>query len=111
VPELDGFLGQVMAAITGQLGATSSVLGLNHIETNTWNIEIVFQNGRVMSPEEAQYPESLRSLNANQISPFLQSIQAHRLADLQGELVEAHRPYLLSLGVKTLLSIPLVSLE
>jgi signal transduction histidine kinase len=57
VPELDLFLGQVMAAISGQLGAPVSTLRLHNTETNSWNIEFVFQNGRVMTPEEARYPE------------------------------------------------------
>ena len=34
VPELDEFLGQVMAAMTRQLGATSSVLRLRNFEKN-----------------------------------------------------------------------------
>jgi PAS domain S-box-containing protein len=111
VPELDRFLGQVMAAITRQLGAASSSLRLHHIETNTWSIEIVFQNGRVMSPEEARYPESLRSLNESEIMSDFQAIGAYRIADPQAEFRGEHRRFLLSLGVKTLLVIPLVSLD
>src|SRR5271165_549801 len=57
VPELDDFLGQVMAAITRQLDAVSSSLRMRNFEQNTLPLEIVFQDGRVMSPTEAKYPE------------------------------------------------------
>src|ERR1700736_5185574 len=42
VPELDDFLGQVMAAITRQLGAVSSTLRLRNFEQNTMPLELVF---------------------------------------------------------------------
>jgi PAS domain S-box-containing protein len=111
VPELDCFLGQVMATITKQLGAASSTLRLHHIATKSWELEHVFQNGRVMSPDEAQYPESLRSLSESQSKQYCQTVQVYPLAAFQGELVDERRLYLLSLGVKTLLVIPLVSLD
>src|SRR6202040_1048397 len=63
VPELDEFLGQVMAAITRQLGAVSSMLRVRNFEQNTLSVELVFQNGRVMTPDEAKFPESWRSLS------------------------------------------------
>src|ERR1700732_2146002 len=47
VPELDDFLGQVMAAITRQLGAVSSTLRVRNFEQNTMPLELVFQDGRV----------------------------------------------------------------
>jgi hypothetical protein len=47
VPELDEFLGQVTAAITGQLGAVSSTLRLCDVEKNILSLEFVFQDGRV----------------------------------------------------------------
>jgi PAS domain S-box-containing protein len=109
VPELDLFLGQVMAAISGQLGAAVSTLRLRSTETNSWNIEYVFQNGRVMSPDEARYPEGFRSLSESQVSPFLQAVAVYSTNDPQTGAVDHYRLYLLSLGVKTLMVIPLMS--
>ena len=63
VPELDDFLGQVMAAITRQLGAVSSLLRVRNFEQNTLPVELVFQDGRVMTPDEAKFPETWRSLS------------------------------------------------
>jgi transcriptional regulator of acetoin/glycerol metabolism len=55
VPDLDEFLGQVMASITRQLGAASSVLRLRNFETNCLTVDLVFQDDRVMAPAEANY--------------------------------------------------------
>jgi len=71
VPELDDFIGQVMAAITRQLGAVSSMLRVLDVEQKSMTLELLFQDGRVMSPDEAGYPEDLRSLSLDsfQMSP------------------------------------------
>jgi len=109
VPELDLFLGQVMAAITGQLEAASSALRLHHGETDTWNMELIFQNGRVMSPAEAQFPENLCSQSQSQMSFLLHAVTVYRLGEPEEALISDRLPYLLSLGVKTVLTIPLIS--
>ncbi len=111
VPELDEFLGQVMAAITGQLGAVSSTLRLSNIEKNILSLEFVFQDGRVMSPAEAQYPEAWRSwpLDEKRVNCFDQPVTVQRLVDPQVAIPEDKRAHLLALGVKTVLVIPLIS--
>ena len=110
VPELDDFLGQVMAAITRQLGAVSSLLRVLNFEQNTLPVELVFQNGRVMTPDEAKFPETWRSLSLvkERAATFLdQPTTVVRILDPHSPLPEALRFYLLGLGVKTLLIIPL----
>jgi two-component system, NarL family, sensor kinase len=110
VPELDDFLGQVMAAITRQLGAVSSLLRLRNFEQNTLPVELVFQNGRVMTPDEAKFPTTWRSLSLvkERAAAFLdQPTTVVRILDPHSPLPEALRLYLLGLGVKTLLIIPL----
>src|SRR6266404_7171137 len=112
VPELDEFLGQVMAAITRQLGAVSSMLRVRNFEQNTLPVELVFQNGRVMTPDEAKFPETWRSLSLveQRAACFLdQPTTVTRILDPHSPLPEALRFYLLGLGVKTLLIIPLTS--
>src|SRR6202034_3668170 len=69
VPELDDFLGQVMAAITRQLGAVSSTLRVRNFEQNTLKLEFVFQDGQVMTPDKAKYPECWRSVSLDQLDP------------------------------------------
>jgi signal transduction histidine kinase len=110
VPELDDFLGQVMAAITRQLGAVSSTLRVLNLKQNNLTMELLFQDGRVMSPTEAKFPETWRSLSLDEqrAATFLdQPTTVARILDPQSPIPEALRFYLLGLGIKTLLIIPL----
>jgi PAS domain S-box-containing protein len=110
VPELDDFLGQVMAVITRHLGAVASTLRVLNLKQNTLPLELVFQDGRVMSPDEAKYPETWRSLSLDEqrAATFLdQPTTVARILDPHSPIPEALRFYLLGLGIKTLLIIPL----
>src|SRR6202048_1245030 len=129
VPELDDFLGQVMAAITRQLGAVSSTLRVRNFEQNTLPLELVFQDGRVMTPDEAKYPERWQSVSLEQFDPdflchsaFTRTKDEQRVATLLNppaaiiRVLDPHSPmpddqrsYLRELGVKTVLIIPLTS--
>jgi PAS domain S-box-containing protein len=111
VPELDDFLGQVMAAITNQLGAVSSTLRLCNFEKNILSLELVFQDGRVMSPAEAGYPEAWQSwpLDNKRFSCFDQPATVQHIVEPQAVIPEDKRAHLLALGVKTVLVIPLIS--
>jgi two-component system, NarL family, sensor kinase len=109
VPNLDELLGQVMAAITRELGGTSSILRLRNFEKNCLTVDLVFQDGRVMTPAEAKYPEWFRSipLDERQLGLLKQQAVVMHLLDNISPIPDAHRSYLLGLGVKTLLVIPL----
>src|SRR5271166_1455316 len=110
VPELDDFLGQVMAAISRQLGAASSTLRMLNLEQNTLTLELLFQDGRVMSPAEAKYPEDFRSLSLNEqrVATLLDKpTTVIRILSPRSLLSEDHCSYLLGLSIKTLLIIPL----
>jgi PAS domain S-box-containing protein len=112
VPELDDFLGQVMAAMTRQLGALSSTLRVRNFEQNTLPLEIVFQDGRVMSPAEAKYPEGWRnvSIDEQRFVLFLdQPTTITSTLDPHSPMPEDQRSYLLGLGIKTIVIIPLTS--
>jgi signal transduction histidine kinase len=112
VPNLDEFLGQVMATITGQLGAVSSTLRICNFDHNTLNLELVYQDGRVMSPADARYPKAWRSIKLGE-TPFTgleQPVTVQRVVDPEAPMPDSQRSYLLALGVKTVLVIPLISL-
>jgi PAS domain S-box-containing protein len=111
VPELDDFLGHVMAAITNRLGAVSSTLRLCNFEKNILSLELVFQDGRVMSPAEAGYPEAWQSwpLDNKHFSCFDQPATVQHIVDPQAAIPEDKRAHLLALGIKTVLVIPLIS--
>jgi len=112
VRELDDFLGQVMATMTRQLGAVSSTLRVRNFEQNTLPLELVFQDGRVMSPDEAKYPEKWRNLSLveQRFKLFLNEPSAvTRTLDPHSPIPDDHRSYLLGHGVKTILVISLTS--
>jgi signal transduction histidine kinase len=112
VPELDDFLGQVMAVITRQLGAVSSTLRMLNFEQNRLSVELVFQDDRVLSAVEAGFPEVWRSMSPQQqhfATYQAQPTTVTRLLDPHSPIPEGPRDYLLSLGIKTGLIIPLSS--
>jgi PAS domain S-box-containing protein len=112
VPELDDFLGQVMAAITGQLGAISSTLRVRNFDQNTLPLELVFQDGRVMTPDEVKYPERWQSVSLQeQVFPFFldQPTAILRILDPHSPMPDDYRSYLREFGVKTVLVISLTS--
>ncbi|MFY9985543.1 MAG: GAF domain-containing protein [Chthoniobacterales bacterium] len=109
VPELDEFLGQVMGAMTRQLGAASSVLRLRDFEQNVLTLDLVFQQGRVMTPAEAKYPVELRTvpLDERQANLLKPPASVLRLLDPNTHIPDRFRTYLLGLGARTSLVIPL----
>jgi signal transduction histidine kinase len=109
VPELDEFLGQVMGAMTRQLGAASSVLRLRNFEQDVLTLDLVFQDGRAMTPGEAKYPLDLQTIpvDERQLALLKKPVTVLRLLDTATGLPEKFRSYLLGLGVKTSLVIPL----
>jgi PAS domain S-box-containing protein len=121
VLELDDFLGQVMASITRQLGAVASTLRVRNFEQNTLPLELIFQGGRIMTPDEAKYPECWQSVSLEQFDPDLlyhsaskrakdeQFVAIIRVLDPHSPMPDDQRSYLRALGVKTVLIIPLSS--
>jgi signal transduction histidine kinase/DNA-binding response OmpR family regulator len=121
VLELDDFLGQVMASITRQLGAVASTLRVRNFEQNTLPLELIFQDGRIMTPDEAKYPECWQSVSLEQFDPDLlyhsaskrakdqQFVAIIRVLDPHSPMPDDQRSYLRELGVKTVLIIPLTS--
>jgi signal transduction histidine kinase len=113
VPELDQFVGQVMAVITGRLGAASGTLALFNSEQKRSQLELLFQDGRVMSPAEADYPESFRSVLVGEEQLFAvlnEPITVIHLSKPQASIIpDGLHNYFLRQGVRTLLIVPLVS--
>src|SRR5258708_11455806 len=129
VDELDDFLGEMVATMTRQLGAISSTLRMRDFEQNTLQLQFVFQDGRLMAPGEAKYPECWQSVSLEQFDPdFLchsadkrtkdeqrvatfsdQPAAIIRVLDPHSPMPEDQRSYLRELGVKMVLIIPLAS--
>jgi signal transduction histidine kinase len=113
VPELDQFVGQVMAVITGQLGAASSALAAFNCEQKTMQLELLFQNGRVISPVKADYPERFRLVRLNDEQLRVISNEPFALIHLTDPdasvIRNGLRDYFLRQGVGTLLIVPLIA--
>ena len=110
VPELDDFLGQVMAAITRQLGAVFSTLRMLDPEQNRWRLELVFGDNRVLG--EAEFPENWRSRlrdEQNYSACLTQPTTVTHLLDPDSPTPAGLREYLLGIGIKSGLIIPLIS--
>ena len=81
-------------------------------EQNTLELKLILQDGLVMSPAEANYPESARSLSPDEqrAAAYLdQPTTVIHILDPRSQITEEQRSYLLGLGIKTLLIIPLSS--
>jgi signal transduction histidine kinase len=110
VPELDDFLGQVMAAITRQLGAVFSTLRMLEPEQNRLTLELVFRDNRVLSPDEAGFPENWRSRDEQNYAAYLtQPTTVTHLLAPDSPTPAGLREYLLGIGIKSGLIIPLIS--
>ena len=110
VPKVDDFLGQLIATITRQLSASSSALFLRNGDPDFLTLELAFHEDRVMTPTEANYPENFRSLRLDdRLLDLLKGpvAIAHLLND-DVPISDPHRSYLIGIGVKTLLIIPLI---
>jgi PAS domain S-box-containing protein len=110
VPRLDEFLGQVMAVITRQLGAVSSNLRVLDAEQKRMRIELLFQDGSVISPADAGYPECFQSLSLEELcfASLEEPIMVLNLTGPQALAMPSDMwAYFQNLGVKTLLLIPL----
>jgi nitrate/nitrite-specific signal transduction histidine kinase len=112
VPPLDDFLGQVMAAITRQLGAVFSTLQMIEPEQDRLALELVFRDNLVLPPDEAEFPENWRSwpLDEQNYGTYLtQPPTVTHLLDPDSPTPAGLREYLLGIGIKSGLIIPLIS--
>ena len=112
VPDLDEFLGQVMMVISKQLGAVACLLKVFSSEQKCPIFDLLFQDGKLMCPTDAGYPAACRSEQSEEFGSqsWEAGIAVLHLEDPQTMLEpEGLREYMLGQGVKTLLTIPLMS--
>jgi signal transduction histidine kinase len=108
-PELEQFLGTVIAAITEQLGAVSSSLWLFDWEAQTASLALVYQDRRVVPASESGHPQPVLELTS---SPnwvdLIQERRAviHEVAAISSEL-SATRDYLVAQDVQKAVLVPL----
>jgi signal transduction histidine kinase len=112
VPELDDFLGQVMASISRYLGASLSTVRLLNSERNRLTIELVLKEGHVLTPIEAGFPLAWRSVSPGEHHLTVyknQPATVTHLLDPGSPTPPGLREYLIDLGIRTGLIMPLTS--
>jgi GAF domain-containing protein len=114
--DIDAFLGQVLLSITQLLGATSSTVWVdNEDHTLSW-LRFVVEEGRALPAAASSHPNALipGNLNAENTAVLRGYGTAaaepvlHEVAITTGMESDVQRDYLLSLGVKALLTVPMV---
>jgi signal transduction histidine kinase len=81
-------------------------------EKNSLTLELVFREGQMLSPTEAQFPETWRSMSLDEQRLFIYQSQPTtviHLLDPNAPTPPGLRQYLIDLGMKTGLIIPLAS--
>jgi signal transduction histidine kinase len=112
VPELDDFLGQVLASISRYLGAPFSTVRMLNDERNRLTVELVFREEVLLSPIEAGFPERWRELSPGE--QFLtryhdQPVTVTHMLDPESPMPKGLREYLVEIGIRTGLIVPLFS--
>ncbi len=111
-PELTPFLETVIAAITEQLGAVSSILVLYDWAEGTLRLELLYQEGRIVSAAEAGYPKTTAGIREGMDHPDWKSVNQEGQAivhDVEtSTLIPPEiRSHLTTQGVKQLVMVPL----
>ena len=112
VPELDDFLGQIMTSISRYLGASFSIVRMLNSDRNRLTVELVFKDEAVISPIEAGFPEAWRSVSPSESYLAIyqdQPVTVTHPLDPSSPTPPGLREYLIELGMRTGLIIPLLS--
>jgi signal transduction histidine kinase len=108
-PELDQFLGTVIAAITEQLGAVSSSLWLFDWDAQTASLALVYQDRRVVPASESGHPQPVLELTS--FPDWVGLVQERRAVihevDWISPQLSATRDYLVAQDVKKAVLVPL----
>jgi signal transduction histidine kinase len=112
VPELDDFLGQVLASISQYLGAPFSTVRMLNDERNRLTVELVFREDVLLSPIEAGFPEPWREVSPDE--QYLtryhdQPVTVTHMLDPESPTPKGLRKYFVEIGIRTGLIIPLFS--
>jgi signal transduction histidine kinase len=82
---------------------------MRNFEQDVLTLDLVYQEGRVMTPAEAKYPVDLQAVpvDQRQLKLLQQPTKVFHRLDPSVDMPEKFRTYLLGLGVKTSLVVPL----
>lgn len=113
-PDLDKFLTQVLIAITEQLVVSSCVVWLYDPETETRFLHLIYSQGQILNGAQLLgHPNALKAHPTRQHPVWLTEFQTSRpviINDIANNsyLELQQREYLMALGIKGLLEVPLI---
>ena len=108
--KLDTYLGHVLKTTVDQLEAVGGTLWFPDHESGTARLHIEYVGGDIISARESQHPAVLRPppIGGLPLSTFpAQGAETYMLCYEVSGMPEQNRAYIMSLGVKALLTVPM----
>ena len=109
--KLDTYLGHVLQTTVDQLEAVGGTLWFPDFENGTARLHLEYVGGEIISARESQHPAVLRPppIGGLPLSTFpAQSAETYILCYEVSGMPEQNRAYIMSLGVKALLTVPMI---
>ncbi|HZP92268.1 MAG TPA: GAF domain-containing sensor histidine kinase [Burkholderiales bacterium] len=110
-PSLDKFLGHILKATVDQLGAVGGTLWFPDREAGTARLHLEYLDGRVIPASQSRHPavQEPPPIGGGPTSTFpADRAETYVLAYEVSGMPEKNRAYIMSLGVRTLLTVPMV---
>jgi signal transduction histidine kinase len=107
---VDAFLGHVLTTMVDQLAAVGGTLWFPDPERGTARLHLEYIDGRVIPARESRHPAVLKPppVGGGPLSTFpVQGAETYLLCYEVSGMPERNREYIMSLGVKTLLTVPM----
>ncbi len=109
--KLDTYLGHVLKTTVDQLEAVGGTLWFPDHDSGTARLHLEYVDGQIMSSHESQHPAVLRPppIGGLPLSTFpAQGAETYMLCYEVSGMPEQNRAYIMSLGVKALLTVPMI---
>lgn len=109
--DLDAFLGHVLKVTVQQLDGVGGTLWFPDALTGTSRLHLEYLNGRVIQANESHHPAVLHPppVGGRGISTFpVEHAETYVLSEAVAGMPEENRAYIYSLGVRTLLTVPML---
>jgi signal transduction histidine kinase len=110
-PDIDRFLGHVLEVTVQQLEGVGGTLWFPDPENDSVRLHLEYLEARIIPAEESHHPAVLRPLpvGGRGVSTFpIERPEMYLMQDAVDGMPEVNRAYINSLGVRTLLTVPMV---
>lgn len=108
---LDSFLGHVLQVTVQQLDGVGGTLWFPDPLTQTTRLHLEYVDGRIIAAHQSQHPAVLQQppVGGRGVSTFpVEHAETYMLSDAVAGMPEENRAYIYSLGVRTILTVPML---